>query len=66
MPRGRSCSLSLDLLRRISLRVLWRSSSLCCSHAAKPMSEEKVNKLIDLCLHLEDVADMNEIIDLVR
>lgn len=30
------------------------------------MSEEKVNKLIDLCLHLEDVADMNEIIDLVR
>lgn len=38
----------------------------CCSHAAKPMSEEKVNKLIDLCLHLEDVADMNEIIDLVR
>lgn len=38
----------------------------CCSHAAKPMSEETVNKLIDLCLHLEDVADVNEIIDLVR
>lgn len=33
----------------------------CCSHTRKPMSEETVNKLIDMCLHLEDVENVQEL-----
>lgn len=36
----------------------------CCSHAYKPMSDEKVEKLIDMCLHLEEVEDIRDIITL--
>lgn len=36
----------------------------CCSHAKKPMTEENVNKLIDLCLNLEKVEDIGQIIAL--
>lgn len=36
----------------------------CCKHAAKPMSEETVNKLVDLCMNLEKVEDVRDIIAL--
>lgn len=37
----------------------------CCSYAKKPMSEEKINKLIYLCSNLEDVKDIREITELL-
>ncbi len=36
----------------------------CCSHARKPISEENVNKLVDMCLHLEEVEDIRDLIAL--
>lgn len=36
----------------------------CCTHGAVHMSEPTVEKLIDLCMHLEDVEDVGEIAQL--
>ena len=36
----------------------------CCSHAMNPIPEENLNKLIDMCLNLEKVEDVREIIAL--
>ncbi len=33
----------------------------CATHAVKPLSKKKLNALIDLILHMEDVRDVNEI-----
>ena len=33
----------------------------CCSYTVKPMSEEKINKLLDLMLNLDEVEDLAEI-----
>ncbi|MBQ3010098.1 MAG: MmgE/PrpD family protein [Oscillospiraceae bacterium] len=35
----------------------------CVEFAAKPIPEEKLKKLIELCKHLEEVEDINEILD---
>lgn len=37
----------------------------CCSYSKKPISDEKVEKVIDLCKNLEDVEDIREIISLL-
>lgn len=37
----------------------------CCSHGVKPMSDEQVDKLVDLLQNLEQVEDVTEIIDLL-
>lgn len=36
----------------------------CCSHAVAPIASSRVDRLIELCMHLEDVADVNEIVEL--
>lgn len=37
----------------------------CVSHAAKPISEENIEKIIDMCLNLEKVEDIREFIHLL-
>lgn len=37
----------------------------CCSHSRKPMTEEQINKLIDMCLNLEKLEDVRELIQLI-
>lgn len=36
-----------------------------CQHSAKPIPAENIDKVSDLILHLEDVSDINEIVDLI-
>ena len=33
----------------------------CAAHAVKPLPEKKLNALIELILHMEDVKDVSEI-----
>lgn len=36
----------------------------CCSHSCKPMTEEQIDRLVNMCLHLEEVNDIRDIISL--
>lgn len=38
----------------------------CCRYAAKPMSEETVKRIFELCMHLEELADIRELTALLN